>query len=157
MAEPSFALMSCRPACSPSSLARWRTRSAKAFVTDGAAHGERNGQPGIFASRRICATRQEINSWASSQRTSELDDLFVHTLRDIYYAEKQIEKALPEMVDKATEPSLKQAFQTHLGETRTTSSASSRCSRCTASRSKASTARRSTASSRRRRRRRRGR
>ena len=47
-----------------------------------------------------------------------LDDLFVHTLRDIYYAEKQIEKALPEMVDKATEPSLKQAFQTHLGETK---------------------------------------
>ena len=47
-----------------------------------------------------------------------LDDLFVHTLRDIYYAEKQIEKALPEMVEKATEPSLKQAFQTHLGETK---------------------------------------
>ena len=47
-----------------------------------------------------------------------LDDLFVHTLRDIYYAEKQIEKALPEMVDKAIEPSLKQAFQTHLGETK---------------------------------------
>ena len=47
-----------------------------------------------------------------------MDDLFVHTLRDIYYAEKQIEKALPEMVEKATEPSLKQAFQAHLGETR---------------------------------------
>ena len=47
-----------------------------------------------------------------------MDDLFVHTLRDIYYAEKQIEKALPEMIEKATEPSLKQAFQAHLGETR---------------------------------------
>jgi ferritin-like metal-binding protein YciE len=47
-----------------------------------------------------------------------MDDLFVHALRDIYYAEKQIEKALPEMVAKATEPSLKQAFQAHLGETR---------------------------------------
>jgi ferritin-like metal-binding protein YciE len=47
-----------------------------------------------------------------------MDDLFVHTLRDIYYAEKQIEKALPEMIEKATEPSLKQAFQSHLGETR---------------------------------------
>ena len=47
-----------------------------------------------------------------------LDDLFVHTLRDIYYAEKQIEKALPEMVEKAAEPSLKQAFQAHLGETK---------------------------------------
>jgi ferritin-like metal-binding protein YciE len=47
-----------------------------------------------------------------------LDDLFVHTLRDIYYAEKQIEKALPKMIEKATEPSLAQAFQAHLGETR---------------------------------------
>jgi ferritin-like metal-binding protein YciE len=47
-----------------------------------------------------------------------MDDLFVHTLRDIYYAEKQIEKALPEMIEKAAEPSLKQAFQMHLGETK---------------------------------------
>ena len=47
-----------------------------------------------------------------------MDDLFVHTLRDIYYAEMQIEKSLPDMVEKATEPSLKQAFQAHLGETK---------------------------------------
>src|SRR5258705_8637313 len=53
-----------------------------------------------------------------SKDIKTLDDLFVHTLRDIYYAEKQIEKALPEMIEKATEPSLKQAFQSHLGETK---------------------------------------
>jgi ferritin-like metal-binding protein YciE len=47
-----------------------------------------------------------------------IDDLFVHTLRDIYYAEKKIEKALPEIIERATEPSLKQAFQMHLGETK---------------------------------------
>jgi ferritin-like metal-binding protein YciE len=47
-----------------------------------------------------------------------MDDLFVHTLRDIYYAEKQLVKALPEMVDKATDGQLKQAFQAHLGETK---------------------------------------
>ena len=46
-----------------------------------------------------------------------MDDLFVHTLRDIYYAENQIAKALPKMIDKASAPELKQAFQTHLGET----------------------------------------
>jgi ferritin-like metal-binding protein YciE len=46
-----------------------------------------------------------------------MDDLFVHTLRDIYYAEKQIEKALPEMIEKASDPSLKQAFKAHLDET----------------------------------------
>ena len=46
-----------------------------------------------------------------------LDDLFVHTLQDIYYAEKQIAKALPMMIEKATDPQLKQGFQTHLSET----------------------------------------
>jgi ferritin-like metal-binding protein YciE len=47
-----------------------------------------------------------------------MDDLFVHTLRDIYYAENQIAKALPDMVEKATDAGLKQAFQAHLGETK---------------------------------------
>ena len=46
-----------------------------------------------------------------------LDDLFVHTLQDIYYAENQITKALPKMIEKATDPQLKQGFQTHLAET----------------------------------------
>jgi ferritin-like metal-binding protein YciE len=48
----------------------------------------------------------------------KMDDLFVHTLRDIYYAELQIVKALPEMIEKANEPTLKQAFKSHLDETR---------------------------------------
>jgi ferritin-like metal-binding protein YciE len=47
-----------------------------------------------------------------------LNDLFVHTLKDIYYAENQIVKALPDMIEKATAPSLKQGFQSHLAETR---------------------------------------
>jgi ferritin-like metal-binding protein YciE len=46
-----------------------------------------------------------------------MDDLFVHTLRDIYYAENQIAKSLPAMIEKASAPELKQAFQTHLSET----------------------------------------
>jgi ferritin-like metal-binding protein YciE len=52
-----------------------------------------------------------------SKDIKSLDDLFVHTLRDIYYAEKQITKALPEMIDKATNAALKQGFQKHLKET----------------------------------------
>ena len=47
-----------------------------------------------------------------------MDDLFVHTLRDIYYAENQIVKALPDMIDKASDSALKQAFQSHLVETK---------------------------------------
>lgn len=46
-----------------------------------------------------------------------LDKLFEETLRDIYYAEKKILKALPKMAKKATSPNLAQAFETHIGET----------------------------------------
>lgn len=46
-----------------------------------------------------------------------LDDLFVHQLQDIYYAENQITKALPKMIDKATSPELKAGFEKHLRET----------------------------------------
>jgi len=46
-----------------------------------------------------------------------LDDLFVHTLRDIYYAEKRIEKALPNMADNATDVGLKDGFERHRDQT----------------------------------------
>jgi ferritin-like metal-binding protein YciE len=53
-----------------------------------------------------------------SKDIKTLDDLFVHTLRDIYYAENQIVKALPKMVSKATDAGLKKGFETHLAETK---------------------------------------
>ena len=52
---------------------------------------------------------------AAKEKT--LNDLFLHTLKDVFYAEKQILKALPKMIEQASDPQLKQAFQTHLGET----------------------------------------
>jgi ferritin-like metal-binding protein YciE len=47
------------------------------------------------------------------------DDLYKHQLQDVYYAEKQIIKALPKMIAKTSNAALKQAFQKHLGETET--------------------------------------
>jgi ferritin-like metal-binding protein YciE len=52
-----------------------------------------------------------------SKSIKSMDDLFVHTLQDVYYAEKQILKALPKMIEQAADPQLKQAFQSHLAET----------------------------------------
>ncbi len=52
-----------------------------------------------------------------SSSINSLDDLFVHTLQDIYYAENQITKALPKMIEKATDPGLKSGFEQHLIET----------------------------------------
>ncbi|WP_291175597.1 ferritin-like domain-containing protein [Hyphomicrobium sp.] len=46
-----------------------------------------------------------------------MEDLFVATLKDIYYAEKQILKALPGMVSKADNAKLKKALETHKKET----------------------------------------
>ncbi|HJU30244.1 MAG TPA: ferritin-like domain-containing protein [Hyphomicrobiaceae bacterium] len=46
-----------------------------------------------------------------------MDDLFLHTLEDIYYAENKIVKSLPEMIENATDAQLKQGLQVHLGET----------------------------------------
>ncbi|WP_024816240.1 ferritin-like domain-containing protein [Methylopila sp. 73B] len=54
-----------------------------------------------------------------SKDIKTMDDLFVHQLQDVYYAEKQILSALPKMIDKATNPSLKQGLQSHLAETET--------------------------------------
>lgn len=45
------------------------------------------------------------------------DDLFLHTLQDIYYAENQITKALPTMISKASNDQLRQGFEEHLRET----------------------------------------
>jgi ferritin-like metal-binding protein YciE len=47
-----------------------------------------------------------------------MNDLFVHQLQDIYYAEKQLVKALPKLAEKATDKQLKQGFLTHLDETK---------------------------------------
>ena len=52
-----------------------------------------------------------------SKPIKTLDDLFVHTLQDIYYAENQIAKNLPTMAERAQDPQLKSAFQQHLAET----------------------------------------
>jgi ferritin-like metal-binding protein YciE len=46
-----------------------------------------------------------------------MEDLFLHTLQDIYYAENQIVKSLPKMIDKATNRNLATGLRDHLRET----------------------------------------
>ncbi len=48
-----------------------------------------------------------------------LNDLFVHQLKDVHYAENRIVKTLPKMIEKATSPQLKSGFEQHLAETKT--------------------------------------
>ncbi len=46
-----------------------------------------------------------------------LKDLFIHSLSDVYSAEKQLTRALPRLARSATTPELRQAFEQHLEET----------------------------------------
>src|ERR1700732_186076 len=54
---------------------------------------------------------------AMTAKDKGLDDLFLDTLKDIYFAEKQILKALPKMAKAATSGRLRAAFEKHQGET----------------------------------------
>lgn len=47
-----------------------------------------------------------------------MEDLFLHGLQDVYYAENQIVKSLPSMIDKAANRQLSAALRAHLVETK---------------------------------------
>ena len=53
-----------------------------------------------------------------SKDIETMDDLFLHTLQDVYYAENKIVKSLPEMIETASDAQLKKGLETHLGETK---------------------------------------
>ncbi|SHJ05531.1 Ferritin-like metal-binding protein YciE [Hymenobacter daecheongensis DSM 21074] len=53
-----------------------------------------------------------------SDKLTTLDDLFHEQLKDLYSAENQLLKVLPDMADKAKDAGLKKAFQSHLEETK---------------------------------------
>jgi ferritin-like metal-binding protein YciE len=46
-----------------------------------------------------------------------MNELFLHFLKDVYYAERQVSKALPKMAKAAQSPQLRQAFTEHRDET----------------------------------------
>ena len=52
-----------------------------------------------------------------TRELKSLDDLFLHGLKDIYYAENQIVKNLPKMIEAATDAELKKGLKQHLVET----------------------------------------
>ena len=54
-----------------------------------------------------------------SKDIKTLDDMLLHGLQDIYYAEHEITKALPKMIDQATNRDLAQGLKNHLEETNT--------------------------------------
>jgi ferritin-like metal-binding protein YciE len=53
----------------------------------------------------------------AANKEKTLQDLFLETLKDIYYAEKQLIRMLPKMAKSADSPELKAAFEKHREET----------------------------------------
>jgi ferritin-like metal-binding protein YciE len=77
------------------------------------AGAERGGRASLFSREK-----KEPAMGLFTRDIKTMNDLFVHQLQDIYYAEQQLVKALPKMADKATEKQLKQDFMLHLDETK---------------------------------------
>jgi ferritin-like metal-binding protein YciE len=73
------------------------------------------GDSSTGAGRHVETIAKESHLMAES---GTLHDAFLDELRDAYDAEKQLTKALPKMAKAATSPVLRDAFQTHLEETR---------------------------------------
>jgi ferritin-like metal-binding protein YciE len=78
-------------------------------------------QPASYARFDLSERGSSINEVNLERRPSMpqkmLEDLFYDTLKDIYYAERQILKALPKMARGATDPKLKAAFEKHKEQT----------------------------------------
>ncbi|MCW3168168.1 ferritin-like domain-containing protein [Chryseobacterium sp. 09-1422] len=63
------------------------------------------------------STSKSSKAPAKSDAASDLKDFFEDALKDIYWAEKALTKALPKMEKNATHPDLKKAISSHLAET----------------------------------------
>src|ERR1700754_2584618 len=91
----------------------WRSVSPSPATEHGGTRGAR--KPALS-----CSSRRRTRAMGLfTKDIKTMNDLFVHQLQDIYYAEKQLVMALPKMADKATDKQLKQGFLTHLDETKT--------------------------------------
>lgn len=69
------------------------------------------------ATKRVAAKSTATKTPAKKGAAKELKDLFEDALKDIYWAEKALAKALPKMEKNATSPKLKKAIAQHLQET----------------------------------------
>jgi ferritin-like metal-binding protein YciE len=72
------------------------------------------------AKRRPCVTtrRRECAMGLFTKDIKTMDDLLLHGLKDIYYAENQIVKSLPKLIEKATNRDLSKGLSDHLEETK---------------------------------------
>jgi ferritin-like metal-binding protein YciE len=65
----------------------------------------------------VIITKGDIAMGIFTKDIKSMEDLLLHGLQDIYYAEQQILNALPKMIEKATNRDLVTGLKSHLEET----------------------------------------
>lgn len=87
---------------------------------DNGSHGNNHSPKSVNDSGREGtnqSSKSEKGSDGQKLKSSQLMELFEDSLKDIYWAEKALTKALPKMIKKATSPELVEALTSHLAET----------------------------------------
>jgi len=96
----------------PTTKTRTSARSRRARITKTASTRSPNGKQARPSNNKSSKTGNEPASGIS-----QLEKLFTDSLKDIYWAEKHLTKALPKMKKKATTDELKSAIEEHLAQT----------------------------------------
>src|SRR5688572_6604198 len=94
---------------------------AKSKRTTTAKKSQRSAPARKSPSRKVTAGKNSGNGKAQNENKngSLLHEFFMESLKDIYWAEKALTKALPKMSKNATSEELKKAFDEHLVITKT--------------------------------------
>jgi ferritin-like metal-binding protein YciE len=85
-----------------------RINMKKESESSSSSHESSKGRERSSTGKKKTYTKEESDS---------LRELFLHELKDIYWAEKELVKALPKMIKKASTPELAEAITKHLDET----------------------------------------
>jgi ferritin-like metal-binding protein YciE len=84
-------------------------------------HPHLSGERRSSLRERVDSARNSRTGTSKSRENMKLDTLkklYVEELRDVYNAEQQLVKALPKMAKAASSDELREAFETHLDETK---------------------------------------
>ena len=96
----------------PTTNTRSSARTRRERSTNGSTEKSSKKNPSSSSARKSSKSEN-----GSDQGHSQLEKLFTDSLKDIYWAEKHLTKALPKMKKKATTNELKSAIEEHLAQT----------------------------------------
>ena len=66
----------------------------------------------------MATKKDKVNDIQAENKAKNLEDFFLGSLKDIYWAENALVKALPKMFENATDQKLKTAIKNHLAQTK---------------------------------------